>query len=52
MDIGIKKKIFFIGRKFSIPVYKLHQNRHIFNELSNKLKNRETILITHAWEGE
>ena len=53
MDIGIKKKnIFFIGRKFSIPVYKLHQNLDIiFNELSNKLKNRETILITHAWEG-
>lgn len=50
----LKKKYFFLGRKFNIKIYNLHKYLDIiYAEIKIILKKNKdkSLIFTHAWEG-
>jgi hypothetical protein len=55
LKLGVKKNnIFFLGKKFNIPVYYLYKNLNIVYQEINKFLKKQSgkhIIYTHSWEG-
>ena len=55
LKLGVSRNnIFFLGKKFNIPVYNLYKNLNIvYQEINKFLKKYQgkNIIYTHSWEG-
>lgn len=55
LKLGVSRNnIFFLGKKFNIPVYNLYKNLNIvYQEINKFLKKHQGkhIIYTHSWEG-